>query len=150
MSALLTNTTFEPRSDKEMAEASDAWKKLFCTYEEQLDRGCVSVNGETGHPTTREEKFHAFKKTDAYLNDFKPLFPDYRGALTHRFFKLSDIIFDILHAKIHFADITFSFMAPLLQILEDTTPGQAIHQYVSAMSEKGLRHKANMIKEECS
>ena len=139
----MNGTIYEPRCFEEMVEAHEEWEKLYHTFQSDFERGRVVIPEGMSEPTTEMGKFELFKTTQ----DFKD-YADWvqRKAAPHLHIHPDDIMHDIaLHGKIHFGDIAFSFITPLIEQLEEYHEGQAIHQYVAGMEDTGMPHKAKFL-----
>ena len=128
-----------------MVEAHEEWEKLYHTFESDFERGRVVIPEGMSEPTTEMGKFELFKSTQDF-KEYADKFPEYRGRLPHLHIHPDDIMHDIaLHGKIHFGDIAFLFITPLIEQLEEYHEGQAIHQYVAGMEDTGMPHKAKFL-----
>ena len=84
-------------------------------------------------PSKRADIFKHFKTTDKYTKDFKSVYPNYRGTLPHRFTTPADVVDDMLHAKLHFAEFAVGFVAPLIEEVEDLHEGHSTVNYAMAL-----------------
>ena len=147
--AILSGVVYEERKFEEMIAASEAWKALYEPFLRQLELGRISIPDGQAAPTTEADKMKLFKNTEHYTKNFKVQYPEYRGEMSHTHFDPRKTVKpDTLHAKLHFGDIAFSFVCPLIELLEDGMEGHANHQALAALSDTGLAFKAVTLKAE--